>query len=113
MDKHMTFADYQAFAVTTAIYPNQDDNLTYPALGVAGEAGEVADLIKKVMRDHDAVLQPEQRALLKKELGDLLWYIAMVCEEAVINMQDVVYENVAKLIDRQERGVLHGSGDLR
>ena len=72
----LTFDEYQQAARTTAQYPDMGKNFYYPTLGLAGEAGEVAEKIKKLMRDDKGALTPERREALKKELGDVLWYVA-------------------------------------
>lgn len=109
----MTFEEYQIEARKTAIYPNMDNNFIYPALGLVGEAGEIAEKIKKVIRDDNYVITEEKRAEITKELGDVLWYIANLSKELGISMEDVASTNLAKLKSRQERDMLHGSGDNR
>ena len=109
----MNFDDYQTKAVETAIYPNQGDNLYYPALGLAGEAGEVCDKIKKIMRDCDGIPTDEQEMEILKELGDVLWYVANLCEELDCDLSHAAVLNLEKLGSRKERGTLKGSGDNR
>ena len=109
----MDFSAYQQHARRTAVYPNQGANLAYPTLGLNGEAGEVAELVKKLYRDRGGKLDETIRAKLSKELGDVLWYVAALCAEADLDMQVVAENNVTKLADRQARDVLHGSGDDR
>lgn len=108
----MDFKAYQKKAGETAIYPNRGDNLPYAALGLAGEAGEVANKVKKILRG-DTTLDEAFRATIKKELGDILWYIAACCHEAGLDMSDVAEANVAKLAGRKEHGTLRGDGDDR
>jgi len=108
----MNFSEYQQKAGSTAVYPNRGNHIAYPALGLAGEAGEVAEKVKKLLRG-DYPLDDALRAVLTKELGDVLWYVAAVCHEVGIDMQDVAETNVAKLASRKERGVLRGDGDDR
>jgi NTP pyrophosphatase (non-canonical NTP hydrolase) len=105
--------DYQALSRRTATYPGAGDNLVYPTLGLAGEAGEVAEKVKKLLRDDGGVLGDERRAALAAELGDVLWYVAQVATEAGLDLEQVAAANLAKLLSRQERGVLSGSGDER
>lgn len=109
----MNFEDYQARAMSTAIYPNRGNNLVYPVLGLNGEAGEIAEKLKKIIRDSGGELSPESRKALSKELGDVLWYVAACCDELGLRMDSVASDNIAKLASRKERGQLSGSGDNR
>jgi NTP pyrophosphatase (non-canonical NTP hydrolase) len=109
----MHLSDYQEKAKSTAIYPNQGENIYYPALGLAGETGEVLNKIKKVMRDHEGVVNDEYKKILKKELGDVLWYVAGLCTELDLDLAEVAEENINKLFSRKERGKLQGDGDDR
>lgn len=104
---------YMREAITTAIYPSKGDNLYYPTLGLVGEAGEVAEKVKKVMRDDDGVLTSGKRREIVAELGDILWYVAAMCYELGYDMSAVAEMNLSKLRGRQERGTLQGSGDER
>ena len=109
----MLLSDYQQRSRATAVYPGAGDNLLYPTLGLCGEAGEVAEKVKKMVRDDAGVLTAERRAALAKELGDVLWYVAQVATEADLDLDVIAAANLEKLISRQERGVLQGSGDER
>jgi NTP pyrophosphatase (non-canonical NTP hydrolase) len=109
----MLLSDYQSRSRATAVYPNQGDNLLYPTLGLCGEAGEVAEKIKKMVRDDDGILSDERRAALSKELGDVLWYVAQIATEADLDLAVIAEENIAKLLSRRERNVLSGNGDDR
>ena len=109
----MLLRDYQADSRRTAAYPDAGDNIVYPTLGLAGEAGEVAEKVKKLIRDDGGVLSDERRAALAGELGDVLWYVAQVATEAGLDLEDVARANLDKLASRAERGVLSGSGDER
>lgn len=109
----MTFEEYQDEARKTAIYPNKDNNFIYPTLGLAGEAGEVAEKIKKVLRDNDGIVSEEKKVEITKELGDVLWYVANLSKELGINLEDVAAKNIEKLKSRQQRDELQGSGDNR
>lgn len=110
----MTFREYQAGAATTAVYPGRGEgNWIYPALGLAGEAGEICEKIKKCIRDDGGAMSEERRALLAKELGDVLWYVATMSTELGLNLDDIAAGNLAKLAARKNAGTLHGSGDLR
>lgn len=107
------FDVYQDSAEATAIYPNKGNNLYYPALGLAGEAGEVCEKIKKLMRDKGGILSEEDALELSKELGDVLWYVSALACEINTSLSTIAKENLQKLQDRQERGKLKGSGDNR
>ena len=104
---------YQDAAESTAIYPDKGDNLYYPALGLAGEAGEVCEKIKKIMRDQKGFITQENEDELVKELGDVLWYVANIASEINRNLSEIAEVNLQKLEDRKNRGKLQGSGDNR
>lgn len=116
----MTVNEYQEAALATAVYPEQF-RVIYPALGMNGEAGEVADKVKKVIRDTafltDAegaiVLSHDNRIELAKEIGDVLWYCAILANDLGLKLEDVAQMNINKLKSRKERGKLSGSGDNR
>ena len=86
--------------------------LAYDGLGL-GEAGEVQGKIKKIIRDNGGYINAESKIEIKKELGDLLWYIASMCDNLGIKLEDVAQGNIEKLQGRRDRGTLHGSGDNR
>lgn len=109
----MNFDEYQAAARRTAQYPDMGNNVYYPTLGLAGEAGEVSEKIKKLMRDAGGKLTPDRREALKKELGDVLWYVAALCSELGLDMNEVAEQNIAKLADRWNRDAIRGDGDNR
>ncbi|MBM3205096.1 hypothetical protein FJZ48_03930 [Candidatus Uhrbacteria bacterium] len=109
----MTFHEYQERAATTAIYPNIGNNFVYPVLGLVGEAGEVAEKVKKIIRDEQGVISEEKRAAIKKELGDVLWYIAQTSKEFGLSLEDIAEFNLAKLASRKEQNILKGDGDNR
>jgi len=109
----LSFNEYQRQALTTAKYPNVGNNYIYPLLGLAGESGEVFEKVKKVQRDADGVFTPEKLAEIKKEIGDVFWYLAALCSEFNFDMGDVATLNLEKLFSRRERGVISGSGDNR
>jgi NTP pyrophosphatase (non-canonical NTP hydrolase) len=109
----MTLQEYQDEARKTAIYPNKDNNFIYPTLGLAGEAGEVAEKIKKVIRDNDGIVSEEKKQEVTKELGDVLWYVANLAKELGVSLEEVAQKNIEKLQSRQQRNELHGSGDNR
>ncbi len=109
----MNFTDYQRKSRATAKYPIIGHGVIYPTLGLTNEAGEVAGKIKKVFRDKDGEINVETREALKGELGDVLWYISQICTELDISLDEVAEVNIAKLLDRQARGVIQGDGDKR
>jgi NTP pyrophosphatase (non-canonical NTP hydrolase) len=82
-------------------------------LGLVGEAGEVADKLKKVIRDHGGVLTDPVRDAVAKELGDVLWYLSVLAYELDYDLNTIAQDNLDKLASRQERGVISGSGDNR
>jgi NTP pyrophosphatase (non-canonical NTP hydrolase) len=108
----MELADYQRLSRRTAEYP-REAWLAYPALGLAGEAGEVAEHAKKAIRDDAGSITEERRAAMAKELGDVLWYVAQLASELGLELEDIAQGNLDKLLSRQRRGVLSGSGDER
>jgi NTP pyrophosphatase (non-canonical NTP hydrolase) len=109
----MTFEEYQKESRKTAIYPNAGSNFVYPTLGLAGEAGEVAEKIKKVIRDDNGIVSEEKKQEIKKELGDVFWYVAQIATELDLNLDDVARANLEKLFSRMDREKLNGSGDNR
>jgi len=109
----MLISEYQELSRRTATYPGAGDNIVYPTLGLAGEAGEVAEKVKKLLRDDDGVMSRERREALAGELGDVLWYVAQVATEAGLDLEEIAEGNLDKLLSRQRRGVLSGSGDSR
>ena len=109
----MLLSDYQTRSRRTATYPGAGENIVYPTLGLTGEAGEVAEKVKKLLRDDRGVMSQERRAALAAELGDVLWYVAQVATEADLDLAEIAQGNLDKLRSRQERGVLAGSGDQR
>ncbi len=134
----MNFADYQAAAVKTAIYP-PDAAIFYPALGLAGEVGElaekvidvecpatqrdtlglakhtglIANQVKKILRDDNGVLTPERKSAIASEIGDICWYLAALAYDIGVDLEDIAQENLDKLASRQERGTIKGDGDNR
>ena len=106
----MRLNDYQIQANETAIYPK---GLNYPILGLAGEAGEICNKYKKILRDKEGETDVNDIDQLAKELGDVLWYVTQIATELGTNLETVARVNIMKLGDRKERGVLGGSGDDR
>ena len=109
----MDLNSYQSGARSTARYPDVGSNPIYPTLGLNGEAGEVADKVKKVLRDQGGVFDPEVRESLKLELGDVLWYVAQLSSELGLTLEEVAVANLEKLASRAARGRISGSGDTR
>lgn len=109
----MNFKEYQEKSRKTAVYPNADKNFIYPTLGLAGEAGEVAEKIKKVIRDKGGVIDEDTKKEIEKELGDVLWYVSQIASELGIDLDSAAEKNIEKLYSRMERGKLNGSGDNR
>ena len=105
--KEMGLNAYQKAAAKTAIY-KAEHSILYPALGLAGEAGEVANKVKKMLRDGNF-----DRQAIAAEVGDVLWYIAALSRDLNLDMHDLAMKNLEKLYGRKERGTLQGSGDKR
>ncbi|MFI5240901.1 MAG: nucleoside triphosphate pyrophosphohydrolase family protein [Microgenomates group bacterium] len=109
----MDFNKYQKAAKKTAVYPNIGKNFIYPAIGLMGETGEVANKVKKIIRDDKSKITKEKREELKAELGDVLWYIAQLSTELGLKLSDIAKYNLKKLASREVRAKIHGSGDNR
>ena len=109
----MNFKTYQKKARLTAQYPNLGSNNIYPTLGLVGEAGEVAEKVKKVIRDKNGEFDEESKKGIKKELGDVLWYLSNLCTEFNFCLDDVALLNLEKLKQRSAKGKISGSGDNR
>ena len=110
----MTFDEYQKRALTTA-KRNSDDLMdkTIWAMGVAGEAGEVIEKWKKIVAYDDGKISPERVEELKKELGDVIWYIAVLADSLEVSFDEIAQANIPKQADRKKRGVIMGRGDNR
>ena len=109
----MDLATYQQRSRQTARYPDAGSNPIYPTLGLCGEAGEVADKVKKVIRDRGGSFSPEVIEALKLELGDVLWYLAQLSTELGLDLAEVASANLEKLASRAARNVIGGEGDHR
>ena len=113
----MTFDEYQQQALTTAfVDPKYKDSLmekTIWAMGVSGEAGEVIEKWKKIVAYSSGDITPEAQEELKKELGDVIWYLAVFADSLGLKLSEVIELNVSKLKDRQDRSVIQGAGDNR
>jgi NTP pyrophosphatase (non-canonical NTP hydrolase) len=103
---------YQQVAKTTAIYP-REQAIIYPTLGLTGEAGEVANKVKKIIRDGSDSKDEKLVSEIKAEIGDCLWYIAVLADDFNIKLSDIASANLEKLANRKKKGTIHGSGDTR
>ena len=108
----MNILEYQKRAIETAIY-GEGSKIIYPTLGLTGEAGEVADKVKKVLRDSNGVFSDEKRIEIAKEIGDVLWYCAALANDLGYGLDLIAEMNIDKLNSRKERNMIHGSGDNR
>ena len=108
----MTLNEYQAGARRTAIYP-ESRRIIYPTLGLTGEAGEVADKVKKVIRDNNDEFTAERRHQIALELGDVMWYAASLAHDLDYTLDDICQMNLDKLASRMQRDKIHGDGDER
>jgi NTP pyrophosphatase (non-canonical NTP hydrolase) len=113
----MQFSEYQKECSKTAQYPIIGANFVYPTLGLVGEAGEVAEKVKKLFRDKNMlatnVVSAEDIEAIKKELGDVLWYVAQLATELGLDLDNVATYNIEKLQSRLVRGTVQGDGDNR
>ena len=111
----MTFDKYQKQSRKTAIYPQNNKmlSLLYLTAGLAGESGEVAEKMKKILRDDNSKITFQKKQEIKKELGDVLWYVAQFATELDLNFSDIAEFNLKKLFSRKDRKKLKGSGDNR
>lgn len=111
---YMTLDDYQNGTAKTAIYPREGvGGIVYCTLGLTGEAGEIANKVKKILRDEGGQLTEEKRCQLVDELGDVMWYVSQLATELGTRLEDVAHRNLDKLAARKEKGTLSGSGDKR
>jgi NTP pyrophosphatase (non-canonical NTP hydrolase) len=104
---------YQSRSRATARYPDAGRNVLYPTLGLCGESGEVADKVKKVLRDRQGLFDAQVKADLGLELGDVLWYVAQLATELGLSLETIAQDNLDKLASRAARNVIGGSGDRR
>jgi len=113
----MQFSDYQEKSRVTAKYPDANNNFIYPTLGLVGEAGELAEKVKKLMRDKQmftpAEVTDDVKAEILKELGDVMWYTAQLATEFGVDLDAVAEKNIEKLQSRLDRGKISGDGDNR
>jgi len=110
--KYLASDVYEMLAAKTRVYP-EESRLSYVTLGLAGEAGEVAEKVKKIIRDNNGEVSEEKRKEVLKELSDVFWYLSDLCDYFGSDMGSVMYMNVDKLYSRMERKALKGSGDNR
>ena len=109
----MKMNEYQQLALHTAAGRTKKNELFHLVLGLVGESGEVAEKFKKLVRDKDSDESQIDKDDIKKELGDVLWYVAVLADYLDLELDDVAQLNIDKLVDRQKRNVLGGSGDNR
>ncbi|MEI6864072.1 MAG: nucleoside triphosphate pyrophosphohydrolase family protein [Candidatus Adlerbacteria bacterium] len=111
----MEFDEYQKLAARTAVFNKQDSDyiLMYLSMGIAGESGEVVEKVKHIIRDAGGVVSEEKREGIKKEIGDVLWYLSQLAKELNLSFGDIADANIKKLASRQERNVLKSEGDNR
>lgn len=110
----MELNEYQKKALTTALYPEKH-KIVYSALGLGNEAGEVMGKIKKWLRgdDGEGAMSSERKEALKGELGDVLWYLAVLAHDLDLSLDEIAKANVEKLQSRKDRGIIKGDGDKR
>lgn len=110
----MTLDDYQKEALVTAVF-NDDEfkDLAHWVFGITGEAGEIAEKIKKIIRDKNGEVTEADKEELVKEIGDVLWYLAVLSKHLGYDFEEVGKQNIAKLRSRQARDKIKGSGDNR
>lgn len=109
----LTLNSYQDQARTTAVYDFEHTAIVYPTLGLVGEAGEVAEKVKKTLRDHGGEFSTDRRRLVAEELGDVLWYAASLASDLGYTLEEVAEINLNKLADRRARNAISGEGDHR
>ena len=110
----MEMNEYQNEATKTFQFnPDVIDPLVYAVLGLVGEAGEVADKLKKVYRNDEGRMTDDFKEDIRRELGDVLWYISQTARIMDISLDDIAQTNIEKLRDRQERNVIKSTGDNR
>lgn len=104
------FDDYQEDAADTVVYAGRGsvDGLIYASLGLTGEAGEIANQVKKIKRDDQGLLSEDRRQKVSDELGDVLWYVSALADELDIDLASIARRNVAKLSARKAKSTLHG-----
>ncbi len=110
----MKFDEYQKRALSTVLTSDDEfKDLLHWVLGINGESGEIAEKVKKIIRDKGGKVSAEDKQELAKEIGDVLWYLAVFAEDLGVSLDDIAVANLEKLQSRKQRGVLGGSGDNR
>lgn len=110
----MTFEEYEKAALTTVLSTGDPfKDLLHWVLGINGEAGEVAEKLKKIIRDQNSVITEDDKQEMAKEIGDVLWYLAVFAHDLGISLDQIALQNLEKLKSRKDRGVLGGGGDNR
>ena len=110
----MTLDEYQAQALTTAIFSGDEfHDLCHWVLAINGEAGEIAEKLKKIIRDQKSVVTDEHKAEMAKEIGDVLWYLAILANHLGVPFDEIAHTNIAKLQSRKQRDKIAGAGDNR
>jgi NTP pyrophosphatase (non-canonical NTP hydrolase) len=113
MSQEYSFNDYQRESRKTALYPEIGHKIVYPLFGLLGEAGEISEKVKKIFRDKGGVFTDEDKEMIKKELGDVMWYVSQLAYELDIPLEEVATHNIEKLQSRMQRNMIHGDGDNR
>lgn len=118
----MDFDEYQELAKTTDVFPKDPYNMSvyditdlieYRTLCLNGEVGELANIVKKIRRDHNNILNGDVRKEIIHEIGDILWHVAILCDIIDVSMSLVARENIEMLADRKKRDAIQGNGDYR
>lgn len=115
----MTFNEYQEKAFETALYPDRNENVLYPAMGLCEEAGEIMGKIAKIYRNDGRIVpcwedfSIKQRDDMEKEIGDALWFLSTLAKEFGFELEDVAIANIEKLADRARRNVICSERDNR
>lgn len=109
----MNLDEYQKLALRTASPKDKKDELFHLLLGLCGEAGEIAEKAKKIIRDKGSNFSQWDKEDIIKELGDVMWHVAVIANYFDIPLEEVGEKNIAKLADRLKRGMIGGSGDNR
>lgn len=101
-----TLDQYQSASRLTAIYPMRGQNFLYPMIGIVSEVGEIADQVKRIIRDEEGIISEERRLAIEDEIGDVLWYLAQLATEFNLQLSTAADQNLKKLSERQQAGTL-------